>query len=545
MNSKEYTPPFPLTPKPLTLLAVMVACLRCLVSQFLWVIILTSLGPPSICAQVSPETRRQLLDDFQQKNRESQEPNSEQEPQEPSVDSVGLDTLKQELADARLKFYEDKSRANRDLLNLATLRYADPLIRLERNEEALEVLNSSMKMGADGKDLSVAWIDLMVRMGEIALEAGYLQDARIAFDEAWRKARQEELTDREDQLERMLRDVLFDWARQNYSQGAWADARSQCIEALTWRLDEPPIYAMLARIDYQFDLYEEARGHIRFARLGALRDSPFLASLADLIEIERNLESRFRKLDLKETVLAYPVGFVINEAELKRSFDDAKKGLSDMFGLSTELPLRVSLYQRGDYLRLLGAADWSAAATLFGKLRLKLDLVTGPGDERRVITRYAYALWLLDILTDGRAPAWFQEGVAHQFAFPEGPANHGMLELKKRVEQSEVLPFSELIPPTYLIPDRLDAAVVLTQSQGAVQVLIDRQGIGAVKAYADALARNPDPEAALRQVFGFGYDDLFEEWSTWSTRTFPTKTAPDRVTLSRMGRVSPIAYWDQ
>lgn len=498
----------------------------------------------SVYAQPSPEARRNLIRELEAKNRAEKVKAASTEASLTPDQTGGLEDLKKEMAAARLALSSVKTAPSRARAAQATINYVDPLVRLEQYEEAESALKTSLDVGATPQALVQKLAEIRVILSNQSYESGDWNKTQFLLDDTWRTARACEVAPVEQEFAQRLRDLQVAWAETLRRTGQTTDARAKAIEALTWKINTEEIEELLARICYQLDDYKTALDHLRLAMRGPQRDSKALMAFRDLIEKDMGIERSYRRKEVKGVKIAYPGGLAINEAQLASALEEASKTAQAMFRLTTALPIRVTLFQRNDYSSFLLSPSWNKAVSIQGKLRVQMDAIKAA--TLPTASRYAYGLWIIDVLSEGRAPAWFQEGIAHQLAYPDGPPNGGINELKSRIARKTLIPFRELSAPFMGIPDELAAAVVMAQSQSGIQLIINKSGLEAIPRLVVAYASGLPPEEALQQVTGFGYDAFQETWVKEAKKGFRTDPKPDLSTLRALGVISPLgSYWEQ
>jgi hypothetical protein len=265
-----------------------------------------------------------------------------------------------------------------------------------------------------------------------------------------------------------------------------------------------------------------------------------------LVRKEKTLEWNYRKHELDKIVVSVPTGLVVNTKVLAAVLAEAREHTANAFGIRVPWPVRVSVYQRADFLEFCEAPDWSAVVSSGGKLRFRADAIRGGQLALRVIARYAYGLWLADVWSDGKAPAWFREGFAHQLAFPTGPPNGGINEIKRLLSGQNAMQLGQLEYPFTQFAERRDAATQMAQSQSVFQWLLEKRGLEVPRELLERFRYSPTAEAALREYTGFTYTSLLSEWGASMQRGFLTDPNPDVSTLRSLGIVSPMgSYWEQ
>ncbi|NUN95163.1 MAG: hypothetical protein HUU16_03225 [Candidatus Omnitrophica bacterium] len=502
-------------------------------------------GALSAPAQVSPETRARLLREFEEKNR-SKHTEKSTDSERPKADpNVGLEELRGNLSKARTRLLSDRSKEAKEDAARAALLYADSLLRLGRTEEAISVLTTTLAQGADEDRIIPFLVEARTSVAEDALDNGEWEKARVALDKAWREARLSRDSDLVGACARNLRDLMEDRALELFRKGDLSGSKEKAIEALSWRLEPEPIHLLLSRIAHLKDNHEEALAEIRAAARGAA-DRHALGAIRDIIERERDLERGYDRAELKGAIVLSPRGLAYDRQGLERALLSARETAKRMFGFETLLPVRLSLYQRNDFRVFTSAPTWAGAASILGKLRLRNDLARGRIQDMEVTIRYGFGLWMADIAAEGKAPAWLQEGIAHQLAYPLGPPNGGKGEIRKRLNNGSLPSFRSLEESFLGFPDMLEAATAMVQSQWGMQFLVEKRGLGVILSLLVALREGLSPEQALREVAGFDYDALDREWSEGTLRGFTTNPDPDRSTLRSLGLISPMgSYWEQ
>ena len=501
---------------------------------------------PPLGAQPNEETRRRLIREFEDANRAKQQRSLPPEVQDDPTKAGGLDPLEQEMLAARAAFLNDRSETTRAAVAQTTINYVAPLILLRRYEEAVGQIELAMNLIGRQENLARKKVEIRLEQGDEALGKGDRPAAKGYFEDALKTARNAKASALVDAVGAVLRDSNFDWARLLYHQGKWMGARDKAAEALVWRIEPEPIHGFLARISYQLGEHQRGLEEISLALRGAYREDPNLLRLADLLRKDAYRERNYRRTEMEGLVVSAPSGLALNSRTLERAFTEARAWAARMFGLETAWPVQMVVYQISDYQRICQAPRWSTVTSLGGKIRMRADVARIRLQDMTVIARYAYGLWLADIASEGRAPGWLAEGFAHQLAFPTGPPNGGINDVKRRVSQGKAWSFESLEPAYTVFADYAEAAAAMAQAQTAVQFLIEKEGLGFAGPLLQAVARHGSAEGALREAFGFDYTSLFQGWSERMQRGFLTGPQPDSSTLRSLGIASPLgSYWDK
>jgi len=496
--------------------------------------------------QVDLETQRQMIEDFQREQEAKKAREKRVEVSDEPTKEGDLILLRQELADARLAYESKKNNETRAAVGQATINYAVPLIHLRDYDTATEAIETSIKMVGGQGNLSRLLVEVFLEQSRIAVERGdYYTGVRL-LHEAWSEAKASRIQDLAASTAQEYRDFYFDWAQLLYDRAEWPDATSKASEALAWKIDTGPIDSLLAQIHYIRDQYNLAGEHLTSAMRELGRSNASLVYLADLIKTESYLERNFRTADSKNFILRSEANFSIDEKNLQAAFAKAREEAEAIFGMTTSRKIRVSVYQRSDYIRFCEAADWSQVCSIGGKIRLRADAARGRAGDLEVMLKYAYGLWVMDVETNGLAPAWFAEGFAHQLAFPGGPPNGGRNEIQKDLAAGRLPTFEQIIGPFRFILDLRDAAMAMAQSQSGFRFLIEKEGFGVVRDLVEGMKAGHPMEVALPSRTGFDYNSFFEEWKRSFEQGFLTEAFVDEPRLRALGRISPLgSYWER
>lgn len=509
--------------------------------------ILISLWLAGSClAEADPEVRRQMIREFEEKQKARREALYPQSATTTPDKIGGLDELREAMGKSRLELNSSKSKNNRIAAAQATINYIDPLIRMEQYDEALRQINTSLDMGADPGVLILKAADIRTIQAEAAMNELDWQKTYQLLEDAWRMAKRFGQHEVQNDFAQRLRDFQFDWAVTLFHEGNMTDAQAKAVEALTWKIDPEPIHAFLMNLYFREDKYKEAREELSQARRGPLRSDPFLVGFDEFMKREENFERSYRSRQDDGLILKWPSGMTFDPNLLIKAFNDARQTVEKMFKIKTPLPVRASIYQVSDFPQMIQGPDWVAACVLGGKLRLRADLVSLKEKDLQVVVRYAYALWIADLLSDGKAPAWILEGIAHQTAFPNGPPQESLAEIRKRLSQQKIATFRELQTPFQGLPEAREASILMAQSQSGVRVLINLKGLDCIPSLLDGYATGKEAEDVLKEVCDLSYDDLFEAWEKELNKTSKEKSKSDSAIIRSLGYVSPLgSQWQK
>ena len=172
--------------------------------------------------------------------------------------------------------------------------------------------------------------------------------------------------------------------------------------------------------------------------------------------------------------------------------------------------IQVILYTRDDYDMTTGAPAWSAGR-FDGKIRLPVSRKHVEHTDFRRILHHEYNHFIAQLLSRGRAPAWFYEGLA---MIAESGTTRELLYLPAAYRAGKLMDFSELARSF----DRLDAEaayLAYEQSYSFVNYLLQQFGWHTLKDLLLAFGQQGEVDAAFASVFsdfGLSYAQLQTEW---------------------------------
>lgn len=510
------------------------------------VVLINHILTPWGMAEVDSEARRKMIREFEEKQKTRREALYPQSATTTPDQIGGLDALHEALGKARLEVTASKSRDKRIAAAQATINYVDPLVRIEQLDEAIKQINTSLDMGADPESLVLKLADIRILQAESASEEQDWQKTYGFLEDVWRLAKRFEQKQVQQDFATRLRNLQFDWAVTLSHEGKTADARAKAIEALTWKIEPEPIHAFLMNLYFREDKYKEAQDELQQARRGALRNDPFLIGFSDFMKREETFERSFRSQQTNNLILKWPSGMTLDVGRLDKAFIEARQAAEKMFKIKTVLPARTSIYQISDFPKVTQGPDWVATCSISGKLRLRADLVSLKEKDLRIVARYAFGLWVVDTLSDGKAPAWFQEGLAHQLACPEGPPREALDEIRKRLSQNNIPAFQELQAPFQGMPEAREASLLMAQSQMGIRALINLKGLDCMKSLLEGYSSGKEQEDALNEVTDLSYEDFFEAWKKEMNKTTKEKAKSAPSSLRSLGFASPLgSQWQK
>jgi hypothetical protein len=497
-------------------------------------------------AAPTAEERRRMIREFEAANQAQQETEKEEGKQRQPPEERGLEPLREELNEARGEFLRDKSPEHRARAETATLDYVEPLARLRRFEEALSQIELTIDLIGRQPALLERIVGIRFDQAEGALAKGDFLKATQALEKAGGVAKSGNLREVVSTVERALRDVYFEWAQEDFMRGDWRRARERAQQALVYGAETQPVQAFLARISYLSNEHSKALKELDAALSGPYREAPEYLRFAEVLKWESYLERSYRRIPKEGILLSIPTGLVVNDRAMEEAFATARSEASRVFGIEIPFGIPISVYQRSEFLQFCQSPQWRGAASIEGKLRIRSDILTGGKNEMEKVALYGYGLWVTDLLSGGRAPAWVREGFAHQLALPTGPPNGALGTLKRLAGQGRYPPFESLEVSFNRYEDIGEAAQALAQAQTAIQLVLEKKGLGAVVQLIHEFRYPVGTEDVMRKILGYDYPSFTQAWSDSMQSGFATKAYSDQSALRSFGVVSPVgSYWER
>ena len=487
-----------------------------------------------------------MIREFEAENRAQCEAIEKEETDNQPPEELGLEPLREALNAARSEFLRDKSPDHRAEAENATLQFVEPLVRLRRFDEAIAQIELTIELIGRQPVLAERIVAIRFEQASAALEQGDFSSASQILEKAATTAKNGDLRDVIPTVDLALRDLYFDWAQDYFLEGDWRRAGEKAQQALVGGVETQPIQAFLAKISYLSNDYPKALKELGAALSGEYREAPEYLRFAEVLKWESYLERDYRRTAKEGIVISTPSGLVVNDRAMDEAFSNACREATRVFGVEVPIRVPISVYPRAEFFQFCQSPQWRAAASIEGKLRIRADILKGSRNDLEKVALYSYGLWVADILSDGRAPAWLEEGFAHQLALPSGPPNSALGALKRLASQERFPSFKDLEVPFSIYQDLGEAAQAMAQAQTGVQLIIEKKGLAAVVQLLGEFRYAADAEGALKEILGYDYGSFSKAWSGAMQSGFATKTFSDQAGLRSLGVVSPLgSYWNQ
>jgi tetratricopeptide (TPR) repeat protein len=181
--------------------------------------------------------------------------------------------------------------------------------------------------------------------------------------------------------------------------------------------------------------------------------------------------------------------------EITSMLEDAYARITAELDHRPEQPIRVLVYAQADFQAVTGIPADYVEGLFDGKIRLPLRAALRQRDTLRDTLAHETAHAVIHYKTRGHAGRWLHEGLAQVFEEGKNPYRYAASYLKS-YERAGGAPMPSDYPSSHLW------VVYLREEYGHARVLD----------LLDALAANPDEEAAYREAFGMGRRELAERW---------------------------------
>ncbi|MCU1287186.1 MAG: repeat protein [Acidobacteriales bacterium] len=197
---------------------------------------------------------------------------------------------------------------------------------------------------------------------------------------------------------------------------------------------------------------------------------------------------------------------------LEQHFDDLSRDLN----YTPHESIQVVLYNDKQYFDVTQAPTWSGAVN-DGKLRMPISGITSMTQELSRILKHELTHSFTNLITKGRCPTWFNEGVA-QIEEPKSAAQQGRRLASLYTTQHDI-PLNQLEASFshFSVPE---AALAYAQSLISVEYIRDTYGMSDIAIILKRLGEGQSTESALRSTIHSGYGQLQQELTAYLKRTY-------------------------
>jgi hypothetical protein len=214
----------------------------------------------------------------------------------------------------------------------------------------------------------------------------------------------------------------------------------------------------------------------------------------------------------------YPDGEVniLQGAAMLKQAMAARRKLTEVFGRAPQRRAVIICSGNVEMYQWATGRDWWTYSSIVGdtiSVQAPIDLYTrGLLD---VVGPREYMEWAMVEMTNGKAPRWVQEGFASYLA--------GEAVILEDLRQDFVVLGPEALKPDEterVLKDEKDRRESRRAGYNAYRMteeISKKHGEKAMAAWINALAENPDLDAASQKAFGESYDALLNEAMAWAS----------------------------
>ncbi|GIW45059.1 MAG: hypothetical protein KatS3mg077_2341 [Candidatus Binatia bacterium] len=268
--------------------------------------------------------------------------------------------------------------------------------------------------------------------------------------------------------------------------------------------DHPHVLLALGELWEQRDERTRALEYLARARAAGV-ESPQLARKIERLSREVDVEwdyqiTRSARFDFRHPVLDDSRVLELVVASFEKAYDD----LLGRLGVAPTAPVRVVLYPSTEFYAVTQSPDW-AGGVYTGRIQVPVGGLA-ERDRTRLehLARHELAHALVTEWSRGRAPAWFQEGLA-MWCEDEFPGERRDWALASQAG-ARAASLSEL-PASFAALDQRAAEVAYSLSYLAVLSLSEQYGVTRMLSFARACGDEPWGEA-FRSAFGREFVDF-------------------------------------
>lgn len=225
---------------------------------------------------------------------------------------------------------------------------------------------------------------------------------------------------------------------------------------------------------------------------------------------ERKLEKSFRTIANERFRIRYDPSFP--EAErlaqgMLEILEDARRHVSAELSRRTNGSVTVVVYPPEEFRALTEDHDWTGGL-YDGKIRVPFPAFEEREERFRALAIHEYVHAVLYDWTDGRCPAWLNEGLAQVLA---GEWDRARAEAARRMARdSSFVPLRDL-EESFLRIDRSLVEQAYLESYVVAHWIIDTYGITRLHALLNAFARGVSTEEALRTILRATGEEILRE----------------------------------
>lgn len=186
-------------------------------------------------------------------------------------------------------------------------------------------------------------------------------------------------------------------------------------------------------------------------------------------------------------------------SDLLHELRSSHKEHSARLGRIPAINTSIRLMDEGSFFEYTGAPSWTNALFFRGQILIPLSL-TQPIDldNLRRSVKHEYTHAVIFSLSGGKAPGWFDEGIAQWSEGSENPALRAAL--RGYLQENEPVPLS-LLQGGFTKLDEKMVPAAYAQSLLATKALIELYGFDLVSAYLSMMRAGTAPDTAFETAF--------------------------------------------
>jgi tetratricopeptide (TPR) repeat protein len=226
-------------------------------------------------------------------------------------------------------------------------------------------------------------------------------------------------------------------------------------------------------------------------------------SVEENFRIKQTDHFRVKYEGYERTDLAWSVLRILRDAYIQSGRD---------FNFYPEEPVTVIIYTQDQFKTATDAPDWTAGI-YDGKIRVRIgDILKGEDGLRRVLY-HEYAHAVIQRITGGNIPVWFNEGIA-QYQEPDSKiTKDDELLLKGTGKNGKLIPFESLDKVSVQeVKDEQLVRLIYVQSKSIVHYMVDRYGFYKVKQVLYGLGESADFKQACGSVLYKSPEEIEKGW---------------------------------
>jgi len=303
-----------------------------------------------------------------------------------------------------------------------------------------------------------------------------------------------------------------------YRMKRYSDAASEAERAVHIAPNSPDLYRLLGLTYYELEKPNDAVKAFQHAY--KLRPDADLQELLGKVQRESNVEENFNQQETWHFSLRYDGQrtSLALQRDLLHTLEDQYRELSRELDFAPQENITVVLYTKRAFFDVTQSPSW-AGGLYDGKLRIPVEGVTAMTPELERVLKHELTHSFISYLTNNRAPAWLQEGVA-QMLEPRGLQHYGPV-LSHLFQERKQAPMRAL-EGSFAQYSSNQAMVAYVESLAAVEYLRSTLGMSGVQKILQRIGSGETPEAALKAVNRTSYAQFEEEMRTWLAGQYGT-----------------------